>query len=101
MTTAEAESRARRIAGEAREERLAREQRQRAERRREGEEIRDWVRERFPIEKRSQACISLSMLRWIHGKGNVTLAMVEARMKAQDKRHGICDQSTASGRSAG
>lgn len=99
MTTAEAEGRARRIAGEAREERLAGEQRQKAARRREGEEIRDWVRERFPIEKRSQAAVSLSMLRWIHGKGSVTLAMVEARMRAQDERHGICDQSTASERS--
>jgi hypothetical protein len=95
MTTAEAEGRARRIAGQEREERLDRERRQKAAKRQEAQEAWDWVCERFPIEKRSQACVSLSMLLWIHGKGNVTRAMVEARMRRQDERFGICDQSTS------
>ena len=63
--------------------------------RQEAHEIWEWVRERFPIEKQSQAQVSLSMLRWIHGKGNVTRAMVEARMRRQDERFEICDQSTS------
>ena len=71
----------------------------RAAERKEGNEIRAWVQARFPVEKQQQAAVAMSMLRFIHGKGNVTVAMVKARMQAQDERHGICDQSTPSERS--
>jgi aryl-alcohol dehydrogenase-like predicted oxidoreductase len=93
--TVEHDGRARRLAGEAREDRRDVERAKRQERRREAEEIAAWVEQRFPVEKRSQATVAFYMLRWIHGRGNVTLAMVKARMRAQDERHGICDQTTS------
>jgi hypothetical protein len=71
----------------------------RAAQRKEDQEIRSWVQARFPLEKQQQAAVAVSMLRFIHGKGNVTVAMVKARMQAQDERYGICDQSTPSERS--
>jgi hypothetical protein len=45
-----------------------------------------WVRERFPVEKHSQAFVAFCMLRHSRGKGHVTLAMVKARMRVQDQR---------------
>jgi hypothetical protein len=61
------------------------------ERRNEAKEIEGWVLQRFPLEERSRAAVALAMLRFIHGKGNVTLAMVRARMQANDERHGLVD----------
>lgn len=95
--TVERDGRARRLAGEARELRLDAERVEREERCRERVEIAVWVDARFPIEERTAAYVACSMLRWIHGKGNVTLAMVKARMRRMDERHGICDQSNNQG----
>jgi hypothetical protein len=48
-----------------------------------------WVARRFPAEKQSQALVAALILRRIHGKGNVTLRMVERRMQSQDEHFGL------------
>jgi hypothetical protein len=70
-----------------------------AAKRRECKEIWAWVKRRYEVERHLAAFVALSMLRSIHGKGNVTQAMVDARMRAQDERFGINSEPTTSERS--
>ena len=68
----------------------------RARRRESDRELQGWAEANFPSEKRMQAFVAAAMLRSIHGKGNVTKAMVRQRMEAHDSRFGLNESEGSS-----